>query len=518
MKMRHFTYKLFTFLSIILSLYACRKDMSTLDINKIQGVEIDTTGQSNLSIFQFEKLVVKPTLKTGSLPAADLSYEWKINLEPRSINYDVIGTGKDLDFEVRLKPTKPNEFHQILYTVTDNKSGLKYIMSWPLAIRNSIGEGLVISETTDGINSDISHIMSPLVTPSYSQVSIKHKVYSAINGKMIPGLVKQMRYSNLKGAGSIMLGITDNSLFTIKTLDYTAGPANYDLFFNSPDALKPQTLNGLGQVDAYVGNNQLHSVWLAISSKFGLPYASSYSVPGHLALNRNSPSNPAVVLNFYDELHGHFVYQPSISSFGDRKMYPVGSVAGEPFNPRNLPNMVNLAAGVTLAGDFMHVLKDKGTNKTGLYIINGGKTDANWNVIPPSAKSFIDLSDAPEIGQAVHYVLLDNQSVMYYATKTKIYAVMYGAGAPTFSQRYTVAGGEEITTLQIYQQSDYPLRYEGSEPYLSTNNKQLLMSTYGSEGKVYILPMINAGLGNIDVPNIKTYTGFAKVTAISTQR
>lgn len=513
MKINHFTYKLFAFLAIILSVYSCRKDMSTLDINKIQGVEIDTTGQSNLSVFQFEKLVVKPTLKAGDLPSADLTYEWKINIEPRSIVYDIIGTSKDLDFDVRLKPTKPSEFHQILYTVTDNKTGLKYIMSWPLAIRNSIGEGLVISETADGINSDISHIMSPLVTPDYSAISIKHKVYSAINGRTIPGLVKQLRFTNLKGSGSILLGITDNSLFTVKTLDYTAGPTNYDLFFTSPDALKPQTLAGLAQVDAYVGNNQLHSVWLAISSKIGLPYASSYFVPSHLALNRNN-NYPAVVLNFYDEVNGLFVYQPSISSFGDRKMYPVGSVAGEAFNPRNLPNNVNLAAGVTKAGEFMHLLKDKSTNKMGLYIFNGGT-----NLIPPSAKSFVDLSDAPEINQAVHFVLLDDQKVMYYATKTKIYAVMYGAATPTFSARYTVAGGEEITTLQIYQQSDYPLRSEGWDPpYLSTNNKQLVMSTYSSEGKVYLLPMINVGIGNIDVPNIKTYTGFAKITAISTQR
>jgi len=46
----------------------------------------------------------------------------------------------------------------------------------------------------------------------------------------------------------------------------------------------------------------------------------------------------------------------------------------------------------------------------------------------------------------------------------------------------------------------------------------LLAATYnGSEGKVYLLPLINTGIGNIDTPNIKTFTGFDRITAMNTQ-
>jgi hypothetical protein len=34
---------------------------------------------------------------------------------------------------------------------------------------------------------------------------------------------------------------------------------------------------------------------------------------------------------------------------------------------------------------------------------------------------------------------------------------------------------------------------------------------------VYILPMINFGVGNIDVPNIKVFNGFKRITAIGIQ-
>ena len=135
----------------------------------------------------------------------------------------------------------------------------------------------------------------------------------------------------------------------------------------------------------------------------------------------------------------------------------------------------------------------------------------------PIAKAFFDLSTAPDINNAVHFVVLNDQNVLYYATKTKIYAVLFGTSVPTFSDRYTAAAGEEITTLQIYQQWDYPSRSGGD--FIATNNKQLIMSTYkGTEGKVYILPMINVGVGNIDLPKVKSYGGFGRITAIATQQ
>src|SRR5690606_28802162 len=116
------------------------------------------------------------------------------------------------------------------------------------------------------------------------------------------------------------------------------------------------------------------------------------------------------------------------------------------------------------------------------------------------------------------FVLLDNQQVLYYATETKIYAAIYGAAVPRFEERYTVPNGEKITTLQVFQQPDYPVRdLAVSPPYLATNNRQLIMSTYGTEGKVYLLPMINVGEGDIDVSKIKTFGGFDRIIAIAPQ-
>lgn len=496
---------------------ACRKDLSTLDTSKINGVTFDTTGQGSLSVFQYDTLVLQPKLNLNGLNSADLAYEWKINLNPREINYQVIGTGRDLEFVPQMKPTKANEFHQVLYTITDKTNGLQYVMSWPLTIRNSIGEGLVIAETADGVTSDLSHIMSPRVTTDYSSESVKRQVFSSINGTTIPGVLKQLRFTTLNSVGEIMLGISDNTIAGVKTLDYTLARMNEELFFTPVAGRNHQMLGSLQQSDVYVGNGKLTAFWLATNKKFGVPFDSKFTVPDHVALNGRS-DNPAVVISFYDEVEETFVYQASVS-FGDKKMYAMPDSDQAAFNAGNLPGKVNVAAGVSQSGEFLHLLQDKASGAFGLYVIEGGKYDANWNFVPPAPKTYVDLSDAPDISNAQYFVLLDDQKVMYYATKTKIYAVLYGSSTPGFSERYTVSGGEEITTLQVYQQADYPKRYDGWDPpYIATNNKQLIMSTYnGTEGKVHILPMINIGLGNIDEANVKTYGGFKRITAIGTQ-
>lgn len=105
---------------------------------------------------------------------------------------------------------------------------------------------------------------------------------------------------------------------------------------------------------------------------------------------------------------------------------------------------------------------------------------------------------------------------MYYASGSKIYAVLYAGTTPVIEHRYTIPDGAEITTMQVFQQADYPYKSDPNQ-YLASNNKQLIVSTYGSEGTVYLLPFVNVGIGNIDQANIRKFTGFGRISAITTQ-
>ena len=487
---------------------SCYDDSSTLDVNEIPGIVVDKNGVDELNVYQYERLQVNPDISAVGIDEQNIEYEWKINFEPNDTLFTVIGTEKNLDYEVFLKPNQGGKTYQLLFTAKDKLHELEYLTAWELEVKNPIGEGLIIAELHNENKTDFSLIMSPEVTEGYDRVTILKNVYSVNSGQQIDGLVKQIHFTNMYGS-NIMLAITDNSITQINTFDYSFGAMNDELFFAAKDSYSPQLLGGVNQSDIYVGNNRLTTTWLGVSRKFGLPYDYSYEVPGHLAMQ--AVINHGVVINFYDESLGGFVYLPSIYSFLDNNLHSYAAVSGADFDPSNVPDKINLAASTNLDGDFLHLLKDKNTNAVELYVFNDGASG-----VPPSPKALFDLSAAPDIENAKHFVFLDNQKVMFYATDTKIYAMIYSTSTPIFQERYTVASGEEITTLQVYQQYGYPRAY--GEEYIATNNKQLVMSTYGSEGKVYLLPFINLGAANIDEANIKTFTGFERITAITPQQ
>jgi hypothetical protein len=503
--------RLFLFIVGVTSIIACKKDLSTLDLNPIDGVKIDTTGNGILKVFQFENLVINPKLIT-SLNDEDLAYEWRINLVPNDTTSTVLSTAKNLDAEISLPPTNTSYYHNLVYRITDKRNGLRYIMSWQLTIRNAIGEGLIVAETSDGVNSDLSHIMHPLVTRDFTGENVKRHIYSSINGSEIPGLVKQMRYNARITA---LFGITNTDVFKVNTVDYKLAGRNEELFFNHNGTFVPQSMAAVSQSDVYIERGIFYSNYLEVSKKWGVPFDSKFTVPAQVSLDGNA-DDLVTVMNFYDEIKGQFVYQSSVQSFGDRAMHAYPSVSGKAFDPGNLPNKTNVAAGLGQDRERLHLLKDKTSGKLTLYVMNKSFYDNSNILVIPSPKAVYDLSAAPGVDEAIKFVLYDEQRVMYYATTSKIYVMLFGGATPIFEERYTAPAGEQITTLQMFQQCDYPF-YSGD--YIATNNKQLIVSTYnGTEGKVHIMPIKSVGSGTLDLPNIKTFTGFGKITAITTQK
>ncbi len=504
-------------LILVIAIFSCTKDESTLNVNPIDGVVFDTTGTSVLRVYQFDTLKVNPSIQTDGIPSENLEYEWRINRTSGDTLSDVIGTEPDLSYPVEVSPTVTDRTLQILLTVTDNSNGLQYKMLWPLIILNNIGEGLVIAETPDGQNTDISHIMSPEVTSNYNSQSIKYNVYSAINEGSYPGITKQLLFGSL-AQEDVLLGITDESLYRINTLDYTLAGQNDDLFAANKDDYRPQRIDYIfNQTKIYVGEGQLTAALLTTYPEFGVPFDFSYEVPDEIAINKYdySGTEPSAVM-FFEENLQRFIYMAGISQFSsDKEMRPVPSVPNAPFEPDNFENtMTNVASATYSTGGYMFLLREINGDKMQLYQLDQGVWNYPDPSTPPAPVRNFDLSDAPEIAQAEHFVFLDDQRVLFYATDRKIYAVLYNGVNPVFEERYTAPVGETITTLQVYQQASYP----NADNYLPLNNRALVASTYdGAEGRVYLLPYINQGVANIDVENIKVFEGFDRITTITTQ-
>ncbi|MNK48158.1 hypothetical protein D3C87_669840 [compost metagenome] len=500
---------------------SCKKDLSTLDLNPIAGVAVDKEGTTTLSVTQFDHLVINPKINFNGADESKFTYQWRVNLAYNDTVSKVLTNTKNLDAEISMVPTGANQFYALSFIATDKENGLKYITYWPLSVLSSIGEGLVVASTSDGSNTDLGHIMSPLVTPNYTNERVKLNIYSGANNKTIPGLVKQMRFTGAlrlvpRGTVNTLFAITDNSMTRINTVDFSLVGQNDALFYTPKTAYNFQALSGRNQADLFVANGQATVIYHGITDKIGIPFDFQASIPSVFGLNR-SGSTTGIMFNFYEESKGLFMYVPSMNNFTfqDRSLYAHANQPAAVFNAGSLPNKTNVAAGIGADDDFVHILKDKTTSKLNMYIFDKGEYDAATRA--PAPKATFDISTAPGIAQATNFVILDNQRVVYYTSGNKIYAILYGGANPIFEERYTVAGGESITTLQIYQQSDYGW----GSAFLPSNNNQLIMSTYGGTagtGKVYIMPMINLGVGNINQSAIKTYTGFDRVTAITANK
>jgi hypothetical protein len=502
---------------------ACKKDLSTLDVNPIAGIAVDKEGATTLSVTQFDHLVLNPKLNLNGASESKFDFQWRVTLAFNDTTSRILSKTKNLDAEISMVPNGTNQFYTLVFTATDKENGLKYITSWPLSVLSSIGEGLVVATTSDGVNTDLSHIMSPLVTTNYTNERVKLNIYSgANNNKTIKGLVKQMRFTTAlrlvpRGTVNTLFAITDNSLTRINTVDFSLAGQNDDLFYTPKGTYAFQALTGKSQGDIFIEGGKLTYTYHGITDKIGIPFDYKATIPSIVALNRNLSTN-GVALSFYEETKGQFMYVPNLSLITslDRNLYAHPNQPLAVFNSGNLPNKINLAAGLGPNEDFVHVLKDKTSGKINLYVLDKGVYTGSTPVAP-TPKSDFDISAAPGIAQATNFVILDNQRVIYYTSGNKIYAILYGGASPIFEERYTVPAGETITTLQIYQQSDYPW----GTTFLASNNNQLVMSTYAGNagsGKVYILPMINLGVGNINQGAVKTFIGFDKVTAITTNK
>ena len=502
-------YNILLALLLLIVTQSCFEDNSSFDTNTIEGVVIDTTGNSELTVFQFDNLKVEPNL-IYSGNEAQLSFEWKINTVPTDTIFDILSTERNLDEPIVFRPTDAIRNHELVLTVSDPQTEIDYIMAWPLKILNNIGQGIVVATTSDNTSTDLSHIMSAQVTADFDDLDIKYNVYSSLNDNMISGVTKQLKYYSIFGQDAV-LGITDNSIYKVNTVDYSLGGVNGDLFYVDRPVYKPLALGQVTQGSLLVNNGNLTATFFGASQKFGVAFESDFTLPDVIA--GKTVGNPPVTIMFYDEVKEEFAYQPSITQFGDSNTYAVPASTDGSFNPATIDNKINMAASVSTDGNFRHLLKDENSGDIALYIFDSG-VSVFPDIIPPAPIGFYDLSVAPDIQAAKYFVFTDDQKILYYATDTKLYAVLFSTATATVQERYTLDAGESFTTLQVYQDADYPF---GSD-YLPLNNRALLASTYdGTEGRVYLMPLINTGVGNIDVPNVKIWEGFDQITALGTQ-
>ncbi len=212
--------------------------------------------------------------------------------------------------------------------------------------------------------------------------------------------------------------------------------------------------------------------------------------------------------------------------------------ANEFFDPADAPGLTAVAAGQTTDGSIpAFVMKNTTTGNYSIYTFvryeeGEYEYDDDWNIIgtikpevPASARMRYDIPEAGKalLDQAVSVFFAADQSILYVATPTGIYALNFAGSSVVVNTVpvFTPAAGETIAKAKLYCQGAYMQDYsavgnvdEGyTVPELPFNKKAVVVATQSDTyaGKISVVPMTQIGTGKLDASSALIYTGFGKI-------
>jgi len=493
---------------------SCFNDQGTEESNPVPEIVIDTTGiQVTHTVLQYDRLKISPKVYLKDA-AGDFSYKWMLNVyattsdaDPNSI-YVCIGEEMELDAVIDLVPNSQTYF--LWYQVTDNQSGFRKDILWRVLVKTAFGAGLLVADTRDGVTSDLSLIESSLFTAGWKvDDKVTYNLYSAANGAPLEGVTSILHY----GYGTVyMLG--DGFYEALNSNTYERFGRNLDLSFNKDLPLSFTQLNHwISQNEIYMVTGGKLFFFLGIPPTQPMewmpsgPYINSqnlFTIPpdptvkestiDKYVASRYSGYYNGVDMGvmWYDRGHGCFLWQSNASELATVQTFPVAGA----FDPTHAPGLRTLWAQVGFNNRFIFIMKNENTGANELYLFRHS----------PAESESVATIPGTEINDAVAYVVPRNADLFYFATKSKIYSVTFGAGAPQVTLQYTIPSGE-ITCFTMFRQSFL------ATAAVPTEETVLLLGT--ADGTLYYLPIASPSAGILNTGGIKTFNGFGKITGIA---
>lgn len=487
------------------------KDKGLITLTPLSDIIIDTTGiPLEQQVLAKEALKISPIVKREGYTDDNFTYEWRITLKPGAdfSLHEVVSTEKDLNAVLDLIPS--SDYYSLWYRVTDKTTGLMAGVVFRVFVQAPSNQGLVVTDSDDGVTSDFSLIQDTLFTYNWVKddesgpkaTLYKRNLYFKANGADFNGIVHSMFAQRLYKDGiytNYLHGASQHNAFRINTFDYSLTLSGKELFYDPLVTLDIDAyfLNGPSQV--WIINNKKIANRLAEDRgavgvrKFSVPAPGDYSANRFIAVHPTT-SGQAI---FYDEGLGKFLKMTSYLNINAPPQEVDASTTV--FDARNLPGYTVLGGGLGNFTEVRFVLKKD--DYFGVYCF----TDRG---VP---RRLIDISTAPDIANAVGFVFPIDQAVIYYATANKVYSIRIPqGGTPTYTDLYT--SPDPVTSFEMMRQT-------GHQPVTYTERVLLLATYNGSEGKVTALPIPEEGLdlGTVDLSRKATFGGFKKISAMAIQ-
>lgn len=539
---------------IVLLCYSCYDDKSTYAVNNIDGVVIDTTGINvNLYIGYQELLTLKPIISVGEDKNPDfLKYEWKLATSTGDIGieYELLSTEKELN-NIISRPIS-TDFYRLRLIVTDTKNeGLQYLCTWNIHIQSSFIDGLLIADSKDGSSSDLTLIKNNTLTTNYNKEEV---IYGSIlenaNGTPYNGLFSSLTYEVLgypnmsSHTNQVWAITTDGDAYRYDCQDFsmTGNTEDESIITYRPNGLKFEKFFCASQVFVAYTSLGFYNLMRVSTNSFGWYDAvANGTKPNNNIIASHSSSNAVYNHTIWlDKEQAKFVSYTGLAAFGSAKLEYYA--ANSQFDPNAMQNKSAVAAIISedeRIGTFL--LKDDASGQYNIYTLSQykeqeGYWNDDWTEYTETAPEIPAIAgnkyNIPETGKtlldkAISVFFAQNSYVLYVATEDGIYAITYGAGenaSVSTIAKYTAASGEKITKAKLYQQGHFTndmSMTSGAEPDIQPlpwNNKAIIVATQNanSEGRVYVIPITQTGIGTLDPSKALSYGGFGKILDVIT--
>ena len=130
--------KILYILALAVAAAACSQDLGNYEYADLKEPVI--SGLHDQSVLTFSRLQITPDLGEEEFPEGEYTFEWKVLDRNVTGEAKVIGTGKDLDYEVILPPGS----YALYFTVTEAATGLYWQQSVELTVSSSMSEGWMV--------------------------------------------------------------------------------------------------------------------------------------------------------------------------------------------------------------------------------------------------------------------------------------------------------------------------------------------------------------------------------------
>ena len=117
---------------------SCSPDLGNYEYSDLK--EPSVSGLEDASVLMFSRLSVNPQLSGGEFPDDAYSFEWKVLDDADNSEAVVIGTERNLDYDVELLPGS----YTLFYTITQVSTGLFWQFEMKLTVSSSTSEGWMV--------------------------------------------------------------------------------------------------------------------------------------------------------------------------------------------------------------------------------------------------------------------------------------------------------------------------------------------------------------------------------------